>query len=727
MRQVGRHDERWPRLRTWRGGAARAVSGLALALAVLLAPHPAGAQEGQVTVAESAAVSSPRATVTLIADAAGVAPGGEVRIGLRQKLAPGWHTYWKNPGDAGTPPEIALALPEGARAGEIQWPGPDRFAVGPVTSFGYGGEVVFPIAVTVPATLKPGDTFTVSAEASWLVCEKECIPEEGRFTLALPVTEAPAPPAPGIAAAFAASDARRPVTLDWRARLATEGGNLALTVEGEGIAPKRIAGAFFYPQDWGVVVHAAPQALEVAPGRLTLVAEKGQSFDPSAANGGLVAVTDPAGATRWIEIAPTPAPAAAASDPAGGAVARLPLGEAILFAFLGGLILNLMPCVFPVLAIKATALARLSGREAREVRLSGVFYTLGVVAAFLALAGVLLAVRAGGAAVGWGFQFQSPVFVALMAWLMLAIGLNLSGVFEIGTSVTSAGHRLAHAPSHKGSFFTGLLAVVVATPCTAPFMGAALGAALAAPWPVALAVFLSLGLGLAAPYALIAFVPRLARLLPRPGLWMVRLRQALAFPMYASAAWLVWVLARQAGEFGVMIALAGALLVALAAWIFGIAQHGRGRGLVPRALALAAIVGTIALLPQLRAVAAPSPTAEASAGSEPFTGARLAALRREGRPVFVNMTAAWCITCLVNERTALSTAAAKAALKDKGIAYLKGDWTNQDPEITAFLRAFGRDGLPFYALYPAGGGDPVVLSTVLTEAYLVAALERAAP
>lgn len=723
MRRDGRrhgHDGGWR-------GRARGGAWLALAVAAAQAfiAAPAGAQE-------SAAVTSPRASVTLIADAAGVVPGQELRIGLRQKLAPGWHTYWKNPGDAGTPPEIALTLPEGARAGAIVWPGPDRFAVGPATSFGYAREVVFPIAVTVPAALKPGETFTVTAEASWLVCEKECIPEEGRFTLALPVAAQAAPPAPDIASAFAATDARRPATLDWRARLGAEGGNVVLAIEGDGIAPDRIARAFFYPQDWGVITHAAPQALEVAPGRLTLIAEKGQTFDPAAANGGLIAVTDPSGATRWIEIAPSPAPtpagaAAASADPAGAAAERLPLGRAILFAFLGGLILNLMPCVFPVLALKATALARLSGREAREVRLSGLFYTLGVLAAFLALAVALLAVRAGGAAVGWGFQFQSPVFVALMAWLMLAIGLNLSGVFEIGTSVTGAGHHLAHAPSHKGSVFTGLLAVVVATPCTAPFMGAALGAALAASWPVALAVFLALGLGLAAPYALIAFVPRLARLLPRPGPWMVRLKQALAFPMYASAAWLAWVLARQAGELGVMVVLAGALLVALAAWIYGIAQHGRGRGLVPRVLALAAVAGTIALLPQLRAVAAPSPAAETASGSEPFSAARLAALRREGRPVFVNMTAAWCITCLVNERTALSTAAAKAVFKDKGVAYLKGDWTNQDPEITAFLRAFGRDGLPFYALYPAGGGDPVVLSTVLTETYLVAALTRAAP
>lgn len=706
------------------------IAACALSCAVIFGFSPARAQE-------SAAVTSPRASVSLIADAASVAPGQTVRIALRQKLAPHWHTYWTNPGDAGTPPEIALTLPDGASAGTIVWPGPDRIAVGPVMSFGYVGEVVLPMEVKVPEGLAPGGTFPVVAAASWLVCEKECIPEEGTFRLDLPVGIASAPPAPDIAAAFAAGDARRPVPSPWPARLEARDAHLVLTAEGEGISPEAVARAFFYPQDWGVAVHAAPQQLDVVPGRLALTMEKGQTFDPAARNAGLLAVTDAAGRTRWLDVAPAAAAPAAASagpdgapDPAAsvaGAAARsLPLLQAALFAFLGGLILNLMPCVFPVLAIKATALARLSGRELKEVRLSGAFYTLGVLAAFLALAGALLAVRSAGAAVGWGFQFQSPVFVAAMSWLMLAIGLNLSGVFEVGVGLTGTGHHLTHAPSHRGSFFTGLLAVVVATPCTAPFMGAAIGTALAAPPAICLALFAAMGLGLAAPYALLAVVPRLARLLPRPGPWMVRLRQALAFPMYASAAWLVWVLTRQAGEFGVMIALAGGLLVALAAWVYGIAQHGRGRGLVPRALALAAIAGTLALLPQLRAVAAPSAAKETASGTEPFSAARLAALRREGKPVFVNMTAAWCITCLVNERTALSTTAAKAAFKDKGITYLKGDWTNQNPEITAFLRGFGRDGLPFYALYPAGGGDPVVLPPVLTEASLVEELQRAA-
>jgi thiol:disulfide interchange protein DsbD len=380
--------------------------------------------------------------------------------------------------------------------------------------------------------------------------------------------------------------------------------------------------------------------------------------------------------------------------------------------------------------MKATAIAKLSGGALREVRLASAFYTLGVLVAFMVLAGGLLGVRAGGAAAGWGFQFQSPLFVAGMSWLLLAIGLNLSGVFEIGLGVTGTGQELAHKSGHAGSFFTGLLAVVVATPCTAPFMGAAIGTALTAPIYICLLIFLAMGLGLAAPYALLGIFPSLARALPRPGPWMVRLRQAMAFPMYASAAWLVWVLAQQAGDFGVLIALSGALLVALAAWVYGIAQHGTGRGLVPRGLAVAAVIATFGLLLQLDGartpgVAARTQATAASADYEPFTSARLAALRKEGKPVFVNMTAAWCITCLVNERMTLSTERVQQAFRAAGITYLKGDWTNRDAEIGAYLRSFNRDGLPFYAFYPAGGRDPVVLPPVLTETIVTGEIERA--
>lgn len=678
---------------------------------------------------ESTATTSPRLTATLVSDAARVTPGQTFRVGLRQKLAPHWHTYWKNSGDAGAPPEIRLSLPAGATAGEIVWPGPDRIPAGPVMNYGYENEIVFPIQVTVPRDAAPGQSFVVSAEAEWLVCERECIPEKGSFTLDIPVGDAAEAASDDIKAAFAIADARKPLQSPWTARLTTEGEALALTVEGADLTKAAVKSAYFYPATWGVIDHAAPQQAALSDGTLTLALTKGQTFNPEAKIDGLLAVTDGSGVTRWFEIEPNVSAAPALTGPAASIIERLLLWQTMLFAFLGGLILNLMPCVFPVLAIKATAIAKLSGGALREVRLASAYYTLGVIVAFAALAGALLAVRAGGTAVGWGFQFQSPLFVAGMSWLLLAIGLNLSGVFEIGLGAGGTGQHLAQKSGHAGSFFTGLLAVVVATPCTAPFMGAAIGAALTAPIFVCLLIFLAMGLGLAAPYALLGIFPRLARTLPRPGPWMVRLRQAMAFPMYASAAWLVWVLSQQMGDFGVLIALSGALLVALAAWMYGIAQHGSGRGLVSRGLATAALAGTLGLLVQLNGApsgaAARTEVSGTSANYEPFSNERLEALRKEGKPVFVNMTAAWCITCLVNERTTLSTDAVQQAFRDRGIIYLKGDWTNRDPEIGAYLRAFNRDGLPFYAFYPAGGRDPVVLPPVLTEAIVVGELERA--
>ncbi|MGE4527271.1 MAG: protein-disulfide reductase DsbD family protein [Rhodospirillaceae bacterium] len=659
--------------------------------------------------AESAPAVSPRATVTLVSDADAVTPGGSVRLGLRQRLAPHWHTYWKNPGDAGEPSEIRLVLPAGARAGEIAWPGPERIVSGPAVSFGYRDEIVLPLTVRVPETARPGERFAVSTEARWLVCAEECIPEEGRFDLDLPVAAAPRPAEGDVAAAFAAADARMPRPLPWRAELRDEGEGLALTLAGEGLSAESVRNADFFPDAWGVLDYAAPPRAAASAGRLSLALSRGPAYAPGQAVSGLLVLTDGGGAARWFSVAPL---AAAPAAPAAG------LWRAVLFALLGGLILNLMPCVFPVLAMKAAAVAKLSGGELREVRLSALFYTLGILSAFAALAGLLLALRAGGAAVGWGFQFQSPPFIAVMAWLMLAVGLNLSGVFAVrmpGFAGAAAGG------GHAGSFFTGLLAVVVATPCTAPFMGVALGAALALPPLACLAVFLALGLGLAAPYAALALLPALSRRLPRPGPWMLRLREALAFPMYASAAWLVWVLARQTGGEGLPFGLAGAVLVAFAAWLLGFAQRGGGsrRAALAATLALAA---ALALLPRVDAGAPQG--AAAATESEPFSAARLAELRAQGTPVFVNMTADWCLGCLLNERVALSTGAVRAAFKTGGIVYLKGDWTRRDPAITAFLRGFGRDGVPFYAFFPPGG-DPRVLPPVLTETVMLGALAGA--
>lgn len=684
-----------------------------LVLAVLI-PALAFAEESNVQ-------QSPRATVSLVSENAAVSPGQTVRIGLRQRLAPHWHTYWKNPGDAGSPPNIAFNLPEGVTVGEIDWPGPDRFIIGPVASYGYENEIVFPMSLSVPRDAQPGSRLLIEANADWVVCEKECIPEEGKFRLSLPVEAIARPASAVIRALFDTADERRPQALPWKASASVGKSTLQLLVNGEGISPQSVQSALYFPESWGIVDHVAEQSLKVEKGALSLTLQKGQGFTPGTSRG-LLSITDGGGQKRWFALELTPAAAAAttASETAPG----LPLWQMAFFAFLGGLILNLMPCVFPVLAIKAAALAGMSGSDRREVRLSAVFYTLGVLTAFMTLALALLAVRAGGNAVGWGFQFQSPLFVAAMCWLMLAIGLNLSGVFEVGSSLAGAGQGLAQRKGHSGSFFTGLLAVLVATPCTAPFMGAAIGSALVAPALHSLLVFAMMGVGLALPFLLLGLFPAVAQRLPRPGMWMVRLRQAMAFPMYATAAWLLWVLAQQAGEAGLRMALAGTILVGLLGWLLGLGQQGVQKPWWPRSVALACCAGLIGLMVSLDSTEpAAASSRQQAATAEAYSAERLAGLRAEGKPVFINMTAAWCITCLVNERTTLSTAAVQQSMRDHDIVYMKGDWTSRDPAITAFLQSFGRDGLPFYVFYPPNK-EPVVLPPVLTQAIVTGSFKQ---
>lgn len=692
--------------------------------------------------AESTAQHSERATVTLISDVDQVAPGTSFRLGLRQRLAPHWHTYWKNPGDAGVAPEIQLTLPDGATAEPIAWPGPDRIDVGPARNFGYEQEVVLPITVHVHPTTALGTTFAIEAQANWLVCEEVCIPESGTFQLALPVGQSPTQTADdAVTAAFAEADARMPEPNPWPAFIQAKDSTVVLHLSAHDLPPPQ--DAFFYPHDWGVLVHAAPQPFTTSPDGVRIELKPGPTFDGEQAIAGLLAITDAAGQQRWFETelkvadnqsaanAPTDATTTLKPEPSAPHAAptqRTPLWYAALFAFLGGLLLNLMPCVFPVLAMKATSLAKLSGGALKEVRRSSFFYTLGVLVAFSTLAALLLALRAGGQAIGWGFQFQSPVFVGAMCWLMLAIGLNLSGVYEIGLTVTGTGQQLAAKSGHAGSFFTGLLAVVVATPCTAPFMGVAIGTALSAPALICILVFWAMGLGLAAPYTLLALRPQLAHSLPRPGAWMVFLRKAMAYPMYGSAVWLAWVLMRQTDQVGLLLVLAGAPCIALAAQLYGLAQQRPSSARLPRTLAAAILLALALLLPQVGtgpAVAAPAlgtdPTTQT--GAEPFSAARLTELQEQGQPVFVNLTAAWCITCLVNERTTLATEQVHSAFAEHGIAYLKGDWTNRNAEIARYLQGFNRDGLPFYAFYPADGSPPKVLPPVLTPELVIHAVQ----
>ena len=686
-------------------------------LAALLLAAPALALE-------SLPVSSERARMTLAAAPEAIAPGQAFRIGLKQQLAPGWHTYWINPGDAGTPPELEFTLPEGASAGAIDWPAPHRIPFGPLVNYGYEGQALLPLTVTPPASLKPGDVFTIEAKGSWLVCADICIPEEGVFRLDLPVEAAPRPDA-ALAAAFQQAEAELPRPSPWPVKIGFEGNQGAILLEGADLTPQTVKEAFFFPAEWGVLDHAGAQPLQLADGALRLGLPRGAAPLAPGALAGVVAITDTAGTRSAYAVSATPGPVPVLPD---GGAAGLPLWQVLAWAALGGLILNLMPCVFPILAMKAVAIARLSGAAGHAVRAHAASYTAGVVLSLVALGGLLVGLRAAGTVAGWGFQFTSPLFVAAMGWLMLAVGLNLSGVFHVGRTVALGGSVAARG-GHLGSFATGGLAVLVATPCTAPFMAAAIGAAMTMPPAATLAVFAAMGFGMAAPYTLLALFPALARLLPRPGAWMDKLKQILAFPMYGAALWLLWVLAQQVGPEGLAAALAGGLAVGFAAWALGTAQMARGvRGRVlGNGAAALALLGAFTLLPQLRgatpAMAAGGANATAAEQSEPWSAARVAALRAEGRPIFVNMTAAWCITCKVNERVALQTQSVQDTFGRLGIAYLKGDWTNGGPEIAAVLRQYGREGVPLYLVYPAGGGEPVLLPQILTESIVLQALQ----
>jgi thiol:disulfide interchange protein DsbD len=674
--------------------------------------------------ASAAEVPAARVQVDLISELQAIPAGATFWVGLRQRIAPGWHTYWINPGDSGEPAEIAWTLPDGFSAGPIAWPHPTRIPVGPVMSYGYSREITLPIPITAPAGLTPGATVTLRGQARWLVCEKICIPEEAPVALTLPVSSgSPLPAADGVVAA-----ARRsvPAPSPWPASFAATADRVRLSVAAQGLSAERMAEVWFYPARWGVIEHAAPQRARVDAQGITLDVARGQL--PEATAGpieGVLVIAErlDTGVTRQAFVL--------RAEPRGAVSAALPLAHVLALALAGGLILNLMPCVLPVLSVKALALLDHEADGAR-LRWHGLVYTLGVLASFAALAGTLLALRAAGEQIGWGFQLQSPMVVTLLAYVLFAMGLVLSGILVVGGRFTGAGGWLAARPGHAGAFFTGALATVAATPCTAPFMGTALGVAVTQPWPTALLIFEALGLGLALPYLALSLVPGWRSFLPRPGAWMHRLSQLLAFPLYASAAWLVWVVSQQAGSRGVALALAGLLLIAFAAWLYGATRDAR---VLARRTATAAAIGVAAVAVAVSAVIsaeAPPATgrvAEPGRGPwEPFSPDRLSALRAHGTPVLVNVTAAWCITCLVNERVALSSPAVAEALARKGVVALQADWTRRDPEITQMLAAFGRNGVPLYLLYPRGApgspGRPTVLPQVLSEGAIIEAIEK---
>lgn len=671
-------------------------------------------------------------TASLVAEPAAIRPGEPFTVGIRMVMRPDWHVYWRNPGDSGLPPEVTWALPAGFTAGALDWPAPHRIPVAHLMNFGYEGETVLLAQVTPPETLAPGRPVTLKAHLSYLVCERECVPGTADLRLTLPVAQAGTSTGtnPQTRALFAQSRAAVPVPAPWPVRYGATKDRLTLTVEAPTLSPDGVKAVAFFPYAETAIENAAPQDVRIDAAGLHLGLVRGNADEPAPPTlPGVLTfeeTTADGPVRRAYALGEAPAIAAPAADAPAVAPAlpaeedSLTLWSAVGLAFLGGLVLNLMPCVFPVLSIKVLSLVRHSGESPGRVRLHGLAYTAGVLAAFLGLAGLLIGLKGAGAGIGWGFQLQSPVVVAALAYLLFGMGLSLSGVVHLGGGIAGLGDGLTRRSGLQGSFFTGVLATVVATPCTAPFMGSAVGFALTQEPAVGLAVFASLGLGLALPFLVLTAWPPALRALPRPGAWMDTLKGVLAFPIYATAAWLVWVLAQQVGPPGLLAALLGLVLVGFAAWAWERSHGARPAWTwVARGMALVSLAGLAVLtlgLSQDRAAAVARQD-----GTEAFSQARLDTLVAEGRPVFVNMTAAWCISCQVNERTTLGTQAVREAFSARGVTYLKGDWTNQNPEITAFLARHGRSGVPLYLLY-AGRGAPVVLPQILTAGTVLDAL-----
>lgn len=717
------------------GPTPRDLRAVTIAAALLIASFAASAVRAE-------AVSTPHVTAELLLEKPSVAPGESFDVGLRLRMKDGWHTYWKHPGDSGEPTAISWNLPPGFTAGEIQWPYPQKISLAPLTTYGYEGEAMLLVPFKAASDAKPGTSARVTAGVSWMVCEKICIPEEVTLALDIPIGEGPVVPSEPAASAFASTRAKVPVPADdWNITASEDGKHFTLRIDPpEGITLGDDRGDVqFFAASGPLIEYSAPQTTSVDGGVVTmrLVRSPYLTGTPERINGILLATNGARGgapAAFALDV-PVSAPAAgavsptaAASDATAATTAVPPtLLVALALAFAGGVILNLMPCVFPVVSLKILGFVQSAGDDPRRVRAHGLTFAAGVLVAFWILAALLLALRAAGQEIGWGFQLQSPGFVAAMAFLLFGLGLSLAGVVEIGTSLTRLGG--AASTGYRSSFMNGALATVVATPCTAPFMGAALGYAMTQSAGTSMLIFTALGAGMAAPYVALSAWPALLRFLPRPGVWMVRFRHLTAFPLFATVAWLVWVFGHQTGNDGVLRLLLGLTLLALGLWIWGqwVTLSAAER---TKWTARAAGAGFIVAGLVLAATSAPTATAAPSSGPsqgiawEAYSEQRVAEHRAAGRAVFIDFTAAWCLTCKVNERIAFSSDV-EQLVKARNIAMLKADWTSKDPAITRALAGFGRSGVPLYVLYEADpAAQPRLLPEILSSRILLKALSE---
>ena len=658
---------------------------------------------------------APKVEARLVAEQSEIVPGKTVTVALVEDIRPGWHTYWVNPGEAGEPTEIHWTLPPGWAAGPIHWPYPKRIPTGPLMDYGYEGAPWLLVDITAPATAAPGQMVTLKADANWLVCKDVCIPEQATLTLPLGVSASPQAPYATVAEQFAAARAKLPTPSPWPIVFHANG-PLDLFIASPQLGSSQLHDASFFPLEQGDIVGMAEQKFAPAQGGIVLRLASGHGAAALKTLAGVIVLTSADGSVQALDVKAAPGAVPTAKF-ASADNSDIGLVWALLFALVGGLILNLMPCVLPILAMKALSVASKAGTDKREAAHEGLAYGAGAVLSFAALGMAVIALRASGTAVGWGFQLQEPAAVGAFALLIFAVGLNLSGVFELAGGIV-AGDALARKGGALGAFFTGVLAVAVAAPCTAPFMAAALGFALTQSAVSALAIFVALGVGFAAPFVAIGLSPALLRLLPKPGAWMLHFKQFLAFPMYGAAAWLVWVLAQEAGPQGLVLALAGMLALTFAAWAWDSSRNAgvrwRAVGAIAALLALIDVLSTLVFLEQSQPVAAAQAMTREGIPSEAYSEARLSELRAQHRPVFVDATAAWCITCLVNEKVALSSAPVRAAFAQKHVALLIADWTRRDAAITSLLSAHGRSGVPLYLYFAPDAPDAKVLPQVLT-------------
>lgn len=678
---------------------------------------------------------SDRTEVQLISEVKTIQPGTPFWVALQFKTRSNWHTYWRNPGDSGSPTQVDWTLPNGFQAGNLVYPYPERMPIGPLMNFGYKGEHLLLTEITPPANLSTTQPVTLQAKAFWLVCDVECVPEEASFALSVSVTSnAPTVDAAWVDA-FAKTRQALPQPSPWNVTFQQEQTDLVLRVNAPELQAGQIEQVSFFPDQDGVISNAAEQTVAFDDKGLSLRVARGYQASLDQVEGVLVVREnlDNQTTTQAFTIAAQQAATSPASTPAS---VPFSFWHTLLLALLGGIVLNLMPCVFPVLSLNALRIAQKAQQSPQQARMHGIAFMAGVLVSFITMVSVLLVLRGLGQQIGWGFQLQSPIFILVMVYVLFAVGLNLSGVFMVGASIMGLGQGLASKSGYVGEFFTGVVATVMATPCTAPFMATAVSAALTQPTPVAIAIFLTLGFGFALPYLVISFTPALRRYLPKPGAWMETFQQLLAFPIYGAVAWLLWVLTLQAGTDGLAVALTGLIAIAFAAWLYQKTQTARNLwrrvcfvgslSTLVLALTIAPLVGNSPIPSSQVINSGTTNLSESALAWKPYTPEQLETLRQSTQPVFVNFSAAWCVTCLVNERVALNQPEVIGAFEQKGVALVKADWTNRDTAITEALSKFGRSGVPLYVLYPRGldQGEPVILPKFLAPATVQDALKQ---